>query len=70
MELYCSIEENLPIILKETDLSLDELEYLVGRFQKNSCRAGQLRGKMVYTMDGRVQIRKCFGNKLLWEKEL
>lgn len=49
-----------------TGLAFDEVEHLVGRFAKHSARAGQLRGKLVFTLD-KVQIRKSFGNALLWE---
>lgn len=52
-----------------TGLALDEIESVVGRFGPQSSRKGLLRGKVVFTDDGRVQIRKCFGNKLLWEGE-
>jgi hypothetical protein len=60
------INENPELASQLTGLALDEIETIVGRFQKNSCRAGLLRGKVVVTLD-KVQIRKCFGNKLLWE---
>lgn len=50
-----------------TGLALDEIEAVVGRFGPQSLRQGLLRGKVVVCVDGRVQIRKCFGNKLLWE---
>ena len=54
--------------MEVTGLALDELESIVGRFGKQSHRKGLLRGKIVVDCD-KVQIRKCFGNKLLWEKE-
>ncbi len=63
------INEDLDKALKLTELSLDELESVVGRFAKHSKRAGLLRGKIVETVDGNIEIRKCFGNKLLWTKE-
>lgn len=53
-----------------TGLALDEIESVVGRFGHQSARKGLLRGKVVVTEDGKVQIRKCFGNKLLWEGEI
>lgn len=63
------INENPELAQELTDLALDEIESIVGRFQKNSCRAGLLRGKIVVTEYGTVEIRKCFGNKLLWRKD-
>lgn len=50
-----------------TGLALDEIETVVGRFGPQSSRKGLLRGKIVITEDGQVQIRACFGNRLLWE---
>lgn len=52
-----------------TGLAVDEIETLVGRFAKHSHRAGKLRGKVVVYIDGSVEIRKCFGNKLIWRKD-
>lgn len=52
-----------------TGLALDEIESVVGRFGPHSIRKGLLRGKIVMLTDGRIQIRKCFGNKLLWESD-
>jgi hypothetical protein len=52
-----------------TGLALDEIETVVGRFGQQSSRQGMLRGKVVVTLDGKVQIRKCFGDKLLWESD-
>lgn len=63
------INENEAKACKITDLALDEIESIVGRFGPQSSRKGMLRGKIVIAMDGSVQIRKCFGNKLLWEKD-
>lgn len=61
------INENVDKALKITGLALDELEQVVGRFGKQSKRAGLLRGKIVITEYDTVQIRTCFGNKLLLE---
>ena len=61
------INTDLSLALKVTGLALDELEEVVGRFTSRSHRAGLLKGKIVIRMDGSVQIRKCFGNKLLWK---
>lgn len=62
------INEDVTKACQITGLALDELESVVGRFAAHSHRAGLLRGKVVIT-DTQVQIRKCFGNKLLWAVE-
>jgi len=49
-----------------TDLSIDEIEAIVGRFSKRSSRAGQLRGEIVVMVDGSVIIRHHFNKKVLW----
>ncbi len=61
------INENTEKALELTGLALDELESVVGRFSNHSHRAGLLRGKIVVKFDGTVEIRRCFGNKLLWK---
>lgn len=50
-------------------LADDEIESIVGRFRKNSWRAGQLRGKVVELIDGQIQIRESFGGRLLWPEQ-
>ena len=62
------INENVDLALDTTGLALDEIESIVGRFTKVSHRAGLLRGKVIIFINGKVQVRKCFGNKLLWTK--
>lgn len=62
------VNENIDKACSLTELSEDELEVVVGRFSAVSSRKGLLRGKVIVMIDGNVQIRKCFGNKLLWEK--
>ncbi len=62
------INQNPDLAMELTGLAMDEIETLVGRFQKNSCRAGMLRGKVI-VKDECVEIRKCFGNKLLWRSD-
>ena len=62
------INENPDLACDLTGLAIDELESVVGKFASHSARKGLLRGKVVVT-DTQVQIRKCFGNKLLWYKE-
>jgi hypothetical protein len=66
-EVY--INQNPDLACRLTGLALDEIETIVGRFAKHSCRAGLLRGKVVVRVDGVVEVRKCFGNKLLWRRE-
>lgn len=62
------VNENPDLACDLTGLAIDELESVVGKFAAHSHRAGLLRGKVVIT-DTEVQIRKCFGNKLLWAVE-
>lgn len=62
------ISDNLQRALDDTGLDEDELYVIVGKFAKHSSRAGLYRGKVVIKED-LIQIRKCFGNKLLWELE-
>jgi hypothetical protein len=63
------INENERKACELTGLELDEIEMLVGRFANHSHRKGLLRGKVVVLLTGEVQIRKCFGNKLIWTKD-
>jgi hypothetical protein len=65
---YLSDEANLQQAMDVTGLALDEIEQIVGRFAKHSCRAGQLRGEVVVHFD-RVQIRHHFTKQVLWECE-
>lgn len=66
-EFYINMDVNRA--LQATGLALDELEAIVGRFAPHSHRAGLLRGKVVVHVDGTVEVRKCFGSRLLWTKE-
>lgn len=66
---YLSNPEKVGYAQDLTDLCSDELEHIVGRFTKRSQWSGQMRGKVVMYMDGKVEIRTSFGNKLLWTKE-
>lgn len=61
------INENEQLACEITGLALDEIESIVGRFGNHSKRKGLLRGKIVISEDDTIQIRKCFGNKLLWK---
>jgi hypothetical protein len=60
------INENIDKACEVTGLALDEIESVVGRFCNHSTRKGLLRGKVIVYSSGVVEIRKCFGNKLLW----
>lgn len=65
--LYLSDNCNIDKVLHFTDLALDELETIVGRFAKHSSRAGKLRGELVVEFDS-VYIRHHFSKKVLWRK--
>lgn len=67
--MYLSDQNNIPTVLQLTELSLDELEQIVGRFAKHSWRAGQLRGEVVQDKKGNYIIRHHFTKKLLWRLE-
>ncbi len=62
---YLSDVNNIDRALELCDLSIDELEVIVGRFNKNSHRSGQLRGEVIITLTG-VKIRHHFTKKVLW----
>lgn len=66
---YLSDTSNLKLAEQLTDLSLDEIEYIVGRFAKHSSRAGNLRGEVVLYVNGKIIIRHHFTKKLLWRKD-
>lgn len=66
---YLSEKTNIQKALKITNLSLDELELIVGRFNKNSTRSGQLRGEIVQKLDDSITIRHHFTKKILWVSE-
>lgn len=65
---YLSDDNNIELAMELTELDFDEIEIIVGRFAKNSHRAGKLRGEVVNNY-GRVFIRHHFTKKLLWEKD-
>ncbi len=65
---YLPNEENIDQACDITDLCLDEIETIVGRFTKTSSRSGQLRGEVVQYVNGKVIIRHHFTKKVLWEK--
>ena len=49
-----------------TGLSLDELEFICGRFRKDHERAGQLKGELVQNNKGNYLIIHHFLKKKLW----
>jgi len=63
------INTDIEQALDLTGLALDELESVVGRFAAHSRRSGLLRGKIVEYSCGKIEIRTCFGNKLLWSNK-
>jgi len=64
---YLSNKNNLDRAFKLTELSLDEIETVVGRFTKNSWRSGELRGEVVIKPNN-IVIRHHFTKKVLWRK--
>lgn len=63
---YLSDENNIPKALKLTQLAFDELEQIVGRFNKSSHRCDQLRGEVITHLDGTISIRHHFTKKEMW----
>jgi len=67
---YLSDEQNIDYALELTELALDELEAIVGRFTKRSHRAGSLRGEVIIKVDGSVIIRHHFHKgRVLWRND-
>jgi len=64
--LYLSEDENLQEIQDITELCLDELEEIVGRFKSHSIRSGRLRGEFIQYANGNIAIRHHFNKKVLW----
>lgn len=68
--MYLSEEKNLKYIMDATELSLDEIETIVGRFKKDHYRfAGKLKGEYVEKLDGTKMIVHHFTKKVLWRDE-
>lgn len=63
---YLSEDQNLDVLTKITELSTDEIEEIVGRFNQTSLRAGKLKGEVLVGFDGQVEIRHHFTKKTLW----
>jgi hypothetical protein len=65
--MYLSDDKNLEYIIKATDLSLDELELIVGRFPKDHHNwPGKLKGEYVENWDGEKKILHHFKKTVLW----
>lgn len=63
------VNQDVDRALRDTELSLDELESIVGRFKPHSSRKGQLRGKISIQADYSVLIRHHFTGKVLWTNQ-
>lgn len=61
---YCS--QNAEYVQNETQLSLDELEALFGRFRAHSSRAGQLRGELRDYGYGHLELWSNFPARKVW----
>lgn len=67
--LYYLSEEGAAEELKaRTNLAMDEIEAIVGRFRSNSFRAGKLRGQVLEDSEGRLRIVHHFTKKELWSE--
>lgn len=67
---YLSDDEGAHTAMELTEMSVDELECVVGRFRDDHHRfPGRLKGKVVVKSTGQVQLRHHFNNKLLWESD-
>lgn len=66
---YLSNPDNIKRATKLTDLALDELESIVGKFRSDHYRwPGQMRGELVVKLDGDILIRHHFTKKVIWTK--
>lgn len=67
-QYYLTEPGSLRALIDVTDLSEDEVESIVGRFNKHHWRfPGQLRGEVLEHFDGGVKIRHHFTKKTLWK---
>lgn len=66
---YLSDPSNVDKAIELTDLALDELESIVGKFRSDHYRwPGQMRGELVVKLDGDILIRHHFTKKAIWSK--
>ena len=64
------LSEHAEQVCEITELSMDELETMVGRFNKNSHRAGKLRGELIIKINGDMIIRHHFNtSKKYWSNK-
>jgi hypothetical protein len=63
-EFYINTDPELALEL--TELSMDELESIVGRFKPTHHRPGQLKGLLKQHIDGTISIHHHFHKHLLW----
>ena len=62
------LSNNVSRLQQLTDLSVDEIEAIVGRFKKSHWRfAGLLRGEVVLYSSGKLIIRHHFNKTKLYE---
>jgi hypothetical protein len=61
---YLSNPKNLETVMDLTELSLDEIESMVGRFTKQSQWAAELRGELVVKANGDMVLRHHFNKNI------
>jgi hypothetical protein len=67
-QYYLTEAEALTDLIDSTDLSEDEVEEIVGRFNKHHWRfPGMLRGEVLKYANGNIRIRHHFTKKVLWK---
>jgi hypothetical protein len=69
-QYYLSTEQAAEDVIHDTDMSVLEVEEIVGRFSKDHPKwGGKLRGQ-VWVYENKVQIRHHFlKSKVLWESK-
>lgn len=67
---YLSEESNHDRACSLLEISLDEIESIVGRFGPRSARNGKLKGEVVVFGNGKILIRNHFSKKKIWESGL
>lgn len=60
------LSNNLEYVIELTELSLDELESIVGRFKNHYAHGNSIKGECVVDFDGIVYLRHHFTKKILW----
>lgn len=68
--MYLSDSNNIEHVLNSTDLTLSELEQIVGRFKADHhAWPNKLKGKLKEDWDGCIKIVHHFTGKTLWESK-